>query len=373
MPWYNVIQSIKRGGKMSELQSGQFGQQKAMRKHKPISFWMAIILGILLGVSVVFNIILTVALMGSFFSMSSTASVGKTQYHEVFIAGEADADDKILCIPVSGIIVKGRGSNLFGFSQQEDLVDRILNALKQAEDDLKIKAIIFKINSPGGGISACEQIHKEIIRFKEKRPDVFIIACMDAVAASGGYYISAPADRIVASPLTITGSIGVIMGLINIEGLYNKLGLKHMVFKSGDKKDMGSATRELTEEERKIFQGIIDEMYQRFVKVVDEGRKNLDKSKILELADGRVYTGTQALQNGLIDELGDFKDTIEITKKMANLTQARVIKYKKRWTFFEFMEMASQYFSPRADIATQISEFTLEKHTPRFLYLWTME
>jgi protease-4 len=321
---------------------------------------------------VIFNAILILALIGTSFKTTVTETVEGRRYDEIFITGEKDASDKILCIPVAGIIMRG-GSFLWRGSQREDIVDSVINALKRAQDDSQIKAIILRVNSPGGGITECDQIHKEIIRFKEKRPDVQIIAFMDSVAASGGYYISAPAHRIVATPTTLTGSIGVIIDLINIEGLYEKLGLKDMVFKSGAKKDMGSATREITDEEKEIFQGIINEMYQRFVKVVDEGRKNLDETQVLKLADGRIYTGVQALQNGLVDELGDFKDSIEIAKRLVHLTRARVIEYKKHWNFFEWLETAIQHFNPQLNLVAQINELTLERYTPRFLYLWAIK
>lgn len=368
---------------MSELQPNQFAvpispapsgapETKPLSKRKPGSFWMAIILGVLLLFSVVINFILGLALIGVSFTTSLAESIEKKRYDEVFVEGEKDATDKILCIPVSGIIMRGY-SDFWGISRRENLVDSVLDALKYAQTDSHVKALILKVNSPGGGITECDEIHKEIIRFKEKNPGVLLVVFIDALGASGGYYISAPADRIIAAPTSLTGSIGVIIDLLNIEGLYGKLGLKDVVFKSGPKKDMGSATREITDEEKEIFQGIINEMYQRFVKVVDDGRKNLDEAQVLKLADGRIYTGNQALQNGLVDELGDFQNTIEVTKKLAHLTRARVIEYKRRRGFLEWLETANQEFHPQLRLIAQIERLTLEKDIPRILYLWKIK
>jgi protease IV len=342
-------------------------------RKRATSFWVAIILVVLLAFSVIGNIVLLFGLMGSLVTTSFDNTVQKTRYDEQFLSGDSDASDKILCIPVSGIILRERNSGFFGGINREDMVDAIINNLKRAREDESVKALVLRINSPGGGITECDQIHKEIIRFKQQRPEVPIISVMEDLAASGGYYISAPATRIVAAPTTLTGSIGVIMDLMNIEGLYDKLGLKDVVFKSGDKKDMGSATRSMSDEEKAIFQSLINELYQRFVEVVDEGRGTLNKEQVLKLADGRVYTGNQALQNGLVDELGDFDDGIAAAKKLANLTKARVIEYKRRWNLFSLFEAAAQNLNPQARLLDQVNTMALGRITPKFLYLWAVK
>jgi len=342
-----------------------------IKKKRPTSFWLAIILGILLGLSLLLNLCLIIALASKFIEKGISIADFDRDYQEVFVMGERTAQDKILRIPVSGpiISISGQGMGCF-WGGHEDIVESIITALKKAKDDHKIKAIIFEVNSPGGGITECDQIHKEIQRFKGKRPEVPIIVSMGDMAASGGYYISAPANKIIARPTTLTGSIGVIAYFMNIEDLYQKIGLKDVVIKSGDKKDMGSVTREMTEEEKTLFQEMIDEMYQRFIRIIDEGRQNLNHEEIQKLADGRVYTGEQALKNGLVDELGDLEDSVATAKKLANLTEAKVVGYKKHRTFFDLFEMVTPRSNAQLDLLANLDRLVWSKNIPRLFYMW---
>lgn len=340
-------------------------ESNMVKKKKPTSFWVATILGILLLLSALVNFILLITLAITF--SPSEVSDELSRYNEVFVTGSPKATNKILRISVSGVLYEGE--EIFG--GHYDTVKLVINSLKKAKSDNDIKAVIFHINSPGGGITECDQIYNEILRFKESRPNVPIIVSMDKVAASGGYYISTLADKIIARPTTITGSIGVIAHLINVEGLSEKIGLKSEVIKSGDKKDLGSAWRKMTAEERAIFQEIINEMYQRFVKIVVDGRKNLNRETVLKLADGRIYTGEQALKNGLIDELGDFEDSIKSAKKLANLSEARVVEYKKKKGFLE--ELFGAKSTAQFDLVSNFNRLLLQRNTPQLLYLWTVE
>ncbi|MDO5713094.1 MAG: signal peptide peptidase SppA [Tissierellia bacterium] len=216
-----------------------------------------------------------------------------------------DKKNRILVIPIHGVIAQGDSSIIGGSSYDHGMV---LDTLHQVADDPTIKGILLDVDSPGGGVYESAQLYKAITEIQEEF-HIPIYSLMGSVAASGGYYISAPADKIYASPETTTGSIGVIMDGMNLTGLYEKLGIQSQVYKSGPNKDMGSSSRPATEEEKEIFQNYIDSAYQRFVTVVEKGR-GMDRQKVLQLADGRIYDGEQAVENGLVDELGYYEEAI---------------------------------------------------------------
>lgn len=169
-----------------------------------------------------------------------------------------------------------------------------------------IKAIVLRVDSPGGGVGPSQEIYSEVARITQDKP---IIVSMGSVAASGGYYVAAPANRIYANPGTITGSIGVIMEFTNVLDLMDKIGLKTRVVKSGTHKDIGSSVRDMTPDEQALLQGLIDDVHSQFVAAVSDGR-NLSEEEVRKLADGRIFTGRQALQLGLIDELGGLRVAI---------------------------------------------------------------
>ncbi|MBF0101093.1 MAG: signal peptide peptidase SppA [Desulfobacterales bacterium] len=183
----------------------------------------------------------------------------------------------------------------------------ITQDLKRFREDDTIKAIVLRIDSPGGAVAPSQEIYQEVKKTCYKKK---VIVSMGALAASGGYYVASAADGIVASPGTITGSIGVIMGYTNFEELLKKVGLYPVVIKSGQYKDLGSMYREMTEQERQILQGFVEKIHGQFIRDVAEARK-LEINKVKELADGRIYTGEEAFNLGLIDRLGNFQDAIE--------------------------------------------------------------
>ena len=200
-----------------------------------------------------------------------------------------------------------------------------------AERDSGVKAVVLRINSPGGSAAASQEIASEIRRFKEDTGKPVVISMGD-VAASGGYYISAYADNIVANPSTLTGSIGVITQFIYIQGLLDKLGLELETIKAGRHKDMGIWP--LTEEQRQIMQDITDDLYNQFVAAVAEGR-GLSVAQVTELATGQLYTGTQALELGLVDALGGLDTAIDIAASLAGITLPEVEEYSAPTSFFE--------------------------------------
>lgn len=221
--------------------------------------------------------------------------------------------DRIAVIPIEGVI-------------GDDMAKSVNQSLKQYGDDSRVKAIILRINSPGGGVAASQEIYREVKRVKDDKKKKIIVS-MSTVAASGGYYISAPADYIFANDGTITGSIGVIAEWVNFKELAEWAKVKTVVFKSGEFKDTGSPTRDMTERERQYFQGMIDELYGQFVKAVAEGRKGRgaegkklnDEAQVRALADGRVFTGTTAVDNGLVDARGNYEDALKYTANLIGI------------------------------------------------------
>lgn len=225
------------------------------------------------------------------------------------------------------LTVSSDDSAEFGFSDRIQVVDiegelvqsrTILEQLKRYEDSNSIKAILLNIDSPGGGVAVSQEIYTEIKRLREKK-DKKIITYLSSTGASGAYYIACASDKIVANPGTIVGSIGVIAEWVNYADLLEWAKLKDVVFKTGEFKDTGSATRALTDNERKYFQGLIDDMYVQFVEAVSLGRK-LDLQEVRSMADGRVFTGRDAKERKLIDEIGNFQDAVDLTAKLAGIS-----------------------------------------------------
>src|SRR4030043_2301080 len=227
--------------------------------------------------------------------------------------------DKIAIVEIKGVITQSSG---------------IIEELQIYLEDEGVKAIILRIDSPGGGVGPSQEIHREILKSKSKKK---VITSMGSVAASGGYYIACASDLIVANPGTITGSIGVLMHFSNFEELLKKIGIKGMVLKSGEHKDIGSPFREMTAEEKRIMQEVLDNVHQQFIRAVAEGRK-LDYSKVVQIADGRILTGEQAKNLGWVAKMGNLQDTIDITAKMVGIEGIPNVLYpKKRISIWELL------------------------------------
>jgi protease-4 len=260
-----------------------------------------------------------------------------------------DASSKIAVVTVDGII-SGQNVDQAGYN----MVDVIKAQLDRAKDDRRVKAVILKVDSPGGEVLASDEIYRAINDFQKdaKKP---VVCSMGSLAASGGYYISSPCRWIVANDLTITGSIGVILHTWNYRGLMDKIGLRPEVFKSGKFKDMLSGERETNEipaEERVMVQGLIDETYQKFKDVVAAGRdaahaKNKKEGRPLALdwtsyADGRVLSGTRAYELGFVDEIGNFQDTVDRAKQIAGIREANLIEYRERYDISNILRLLGQ-------------------------------
>ena len=244
------------------------------------------------------------------------------------------AAGKIAVISLSGTITIEDSALLSSLTITSEVVR---DYLAEAEEDKAVKAIVLRIESPGGEIAPCQEILWEIERVKETKP---IVVSMGSTSTSGGYYISTKADKIVALPTTMTGSIGVISQLINIEGLLEKLGIQIETFKGGKYKDMYWGFRELTPEEEEIMQGMVDEYYEQFVDVVAEGR-GLSEEEVRNLATGQIYTGTEAKELGLVDALGDLDTAINLALELAGIETAIVEYYQpSRLTIWSLLGLA---------------------------------
>lgn len=218
--------------------------------------------------------------------------------------------DKVALIKVEGPLIQSKS---------------IVDELKGHRKNRQIKAIVMRIESPGGGVVPSQEIYEEVKRTVQVKP---VVVSMGAVAASGGYYIASPASKIVANPGTVTGSIGVIMEIPNLQGLMDKVGIKTEVIKSGRYKDMASVFRGIGKEQREILQNLLDNVHEQFVKAVAEGRK-MPIEKIRELADGTVFSGAQAQKVGLVDQLGTLEDSIKLASSLAGIRGEPTVVTKK--------------------------------------------
>lgn len=227
---------------------------------------------------------------------------------------------KIGLVELEGIIISSR---------------KVVRNIRRMGDSESIRAIVLRIDTPGGGVAASQEIYDAVKSVRELKP---VVVSMGSVAASGGYYVACGADTIIANPGTTTGSIGVIMEIPNIEGLLDKLGIRFNVIKSGKFKDIGSPYRPMTSAEKEHLQTYIDDAFDQFVKVVSESR-NLSEDTVLSFADGRVFTGRQALELGLVDQLGNYEDAIQLAAKMSGIKgKPKTYRFPKRKiTFFDLL------------------------------------
>ena len=257
--------------------------------------------------------------------------------------------------------------NVDGLIANDDSNDYIVEKLDEALDDDTIKGVILHVNSPGGSVYASEKIAKKIEEVKEKNIPVYSV--MQELAASGGYYISAPCDKIYASNETFTGSIGVIMQSYSLEGLFEKYGIKEQNIKTGKMKDAGSTGRDMDKEEKEYFQGLVDSAFSRFVKVVADGR-DMSEDEVRKLADGRVYDGSQAVKNGLVDEIGDLDDAVADITEKGELFDPMVVEKNELANSFSkyFPEFSTNTENPKSDLAILKEFMESEGNKPMYLY-----
>ncbi len=312
----------------------------------------------LIGLAVV-SVVLLVVLGASGGMVGGAAPV---VYDEEYVSGEGS--DKVAVIPVQGAIASADSS--LGGAQPTVTPEGLADALAQAADDDGVQAVVLEVNSPGGGVTASDEMHQSIVDFK-KNTDKPVVVSMGDTAASGGYYISTAADEIVANETTLTGSLGVIFQLNNFEELADKYGYKQVVIKSGEFKDIGNAFRQITPEEREIFQSLVDESYAEFVDVISSGR-GIPKDRVREIADGRIYSGQRAKELGLVDSFGGLDEASAEARKLANAGQATVVRYIQAPTFTDTLLSGLSPQPTAAERLVQESGLSLEPK-PYYLYL----
>ncbi|EAC7884475.1 signal peptide peptidase SppA [Listeria monocytogenes] len=280
---------------------------------------------------------------------------------------EEGGDDTIAVLSVDGTIQDtGDSGSLLGGGGYDHSF--FMQQLEQVRNDDYIQGILLYVNSPGGGVMESAQIRDKILQIQKERNIPFYVS-MGSMAASGGYYISAPADKIFASKETLTGSLGVIMQGYDYSELMKKLGVSDNTIKSGEYKDIMSGTRPMTEDEKKIMQSMIDDSYNEFVKVVAKGR-GMSAEEVRKIADGRIYDGRQAKENGLIDEFGYQEDALEALKKEQGLADATVIQYDAPEDFSSLFSVAAQKISGQNADISQLIKLTGTLKAPRMMYLY---
>ncbi len=283
---------------------------------------------------------------------------------DIKVLEDGNPKSRIAVIDVSGVIMDQQVSP-FGIDGYNH--GRTLENLEKIKEDESIKAILLRINSPGGGVYESAELSDKIIEVKETR-DIPVYTVMESMAASGGYYIAANSDKIFAQTETITGSIGVIMQGFNVTGLMDKLGVEDRTIKSGNLKDLGSTTRENTEEELQVMQNLVDNMYERFVDTIEMGRE-MSREEIYKIADGRIYDGGQALENGLVDELGYYQTAIKGLKEDYSLENSQVIYFGKPELnlFGQPLLKIKQSFS---DQLSPLPDININELAPKLMYIY---
>lgn len=285
------------------------------------------------------------------------------------ITGFHEGPHKICVIPVEGVLFSQTREGLFG--AEKGVVETASLYLRRAARDPAVKAAVLKISSPGGEVTAAELLRSEVMRFRASGKP--LVAYFEGIAASGGYYVAAPADRILSHPTALTGSIGVIAVFPNIEGLMGKLGIEARVVTSGAMKDAGSPFHGMSAEEEKVFQGLIDDMYERFLAVVIDGRKGFTKETLRPVADGRIYTARQALANNLIDDIATLDKAIQTAGRLAGIPEGRplrAVRYEieSPGLVIHVARAEPVHPIPAAQISLTLPSPALRR--PGFWYLW---
>lgn len=298
------------------------------------------------------------------FKINVTPSLGPLK--EKTVSGEGG--DKVLLIDIKGVISNKKEVSALGVEMSVGLVDRVRETLKKAEKDDDVKALILRINTPGGTVTSSDIIYHEIKTFKERKKIKVYAVVMD-LAASGGYYVAQAADQIIVHPTSLTGSIGVIAMKMNLSGLMDKMGVDFEVVKSGDHKDFLSPFRALTKDERIIFQETINDLHQRFVSTIADNRKQLSRDEIKNLADGRIYTSQQALDAKLIDQIAYMDEAEEFIKKDLGLDAMRLVIYHRTGQYKSNI-YSSTPLPPALNFNLVNLNFIPETPGPNFMYLW---
>lgn len=327
--------------------------------------WAALVLGVLLVGSLVTNAFLgTLALA----AVGSRPAAGGASFEEILVDGEPSAEEKVVVLPIRGVIMEGSGMA----GRSAHMVSEVREALRHLRRDKAVRALVLDIDSPGGGVTASDQIYHELKAFREET-GVPIVALLGDVAASGGYYVAVASDHIVAHTTTLTGSIGVITHLLVWKELMDTVGIEVETIKSvgpngRSYKDMGSPFRSMTPEERALMEGIIHHLWERFVSVVAEGRQGkLTPEEVRMLADGRIFTGPEALKLKLVDSLGYRGDAFRRARELGHAEGARVVRLRRLPRLLEILSGLGASARP-LDMMEGVERAA--RRSPRFMYLW---
>jgi protease-4 len=344
------------------------------RESRGVAFFVAIFLGILLVASGGLNVLLMLLSVGSLAGAGLTGGFdGDGIYDEVHIAGERGGPAKILQVPIRGAIAEAQNPVL---GAAGGTLTQVRRALRRAAAD-EVLGVLLYVDSPGGGVTDSDEIYQMVRRFRREHPEKPVLALFGDMAASGGYYVAAAAERIVARRTTITGSIGVIMSAWNFTDAARKLGIDQVAIKSERTplKDILSLTRPMRDEERALLVKIVDELYDLFVDVVDEGRDNLDRGQVLAVATGAIYTAKQALGNGLIDEIGDHETVLAWFKQRLGRAMT-IVEHRRRAGLADLLLGASAPGVPQGSVSAatamerSLNSLLTGSTGPRFLYFW---
>ena len=332
--------------------------------------WLAIVgAAILLAISLVVNTASSIFSTDWSTFMEDVSSTANTEFYETVLQ-PGSMNKRVAVLTVDGTIQDTGGTtSLFGTEGYNHQF--FLQQLDQVRNDDSVKAVVLQVNSPGGGVVESAQIYKEIVEIQEETGKPFYVS-MGSMAASGGYYISAPADKIFVNKETLTGSIGVIMQSINYGGLAEKYGVEFVTIKSGPYKDIMSPTRDMTEEERAMLQDMLNDSYEDFVDIIEQGR-NMTEAEVKKVADGRILNGRQAVESGLADELGFLEDAVASIQTDYDLEGAEVFEYGYSPSFSSLFAMKAQSFFG-VDIESKlIAKLIADNSAPKMMYLYGNE
>lgn len=304
---------------------------------------LSIFLFVALVASVIINCVLAAAAFERF-GRGSRTELSPPRFRETLVQrGLHRSDDKIAQITLRGLISSSINGNV-----GDSMVDDMRLAMEQARDDENVRAVVLEIDSPGGEVTASDVIYNAVVKTRAKKP---VVVYMDSVAASGGYYVSCGGKFLMANEATITGSIGVIIQTLNYEQLFNKIGLASVVFKSGKFKDMLNGARPITPEERDYIQGFVMKTYDKFLGIVSRER-NLPADGLRNgIADGRIMSGKDALDNKLIDGLGQIEDAFAKAKQLGNAPDAAIVKYGPPFVLSRFLRALGKSSDTKVEIA----------------------
>lgn len=332
------------------------------RKKKRLGcFWVAV--GLLAMAALAGTLLLGgLLLVGRTVTLPSHSGLGQDEapdLKEVWSWGAGDT--KVVVIPLKGVIFLDHDGDWL--NSAAGTASSALLAIRRATHDEDVKAIILDVDSGGGGITASDILYKALLDFREAQDDRKIVAVFHDVAASGAYYVALAADYIVAAPTTITGSIGVLIQSFNVRELAQKVGVKDVTIKSGENKDILNPFNDLTETQKLMLQGIVDELYSRFVTLVSEGR-GIPEDEVRQFADGRIFTATAAVDLGLVDEIGYWEDAVQKAADLLGVDEVKVYRYEERLSLSSLFRAAAKW-NPASALFSKLSG-------TRLMYLWQL-